>query len=141
MTNYNLQLDIDNKDYEYRINKNKRNHLVQQKVDRPSYKKDDVMLIDDNISYSTTSDLMCDNLDYAVDNEYREYLMNIVDSKISELDDRLKKIVTLRIYYNKSIKEISKIFKLSTSRTRELYNRSIVYLKIMCNSELKKHNS
>ena len=84
---------------------------------------------------------MCDNLDYAVDNEYREYLMNIVDSKISELDDRLKKIVTLRIYYNKSIKEISKIFKLSTSRTRELYNRSIFYLKIMCNSEFKKHNS
>ena len=32
MTNYNLQLDIDNKDYEYRINKNKRNHLVQQVI-------------------------------------------------------------------------------------------------------------
>jgi len=141
MTNYNLQLDIDNNDYYYRITKNKRNHLVQQKCDRPLSSKNDVMLLDENISYSTTSDLMCDNLDYAVDNEYREYLMNIVDSKISELNDRLKKIVTLRIYYNKSIKEISKIFNLSISRTNLLYNRSILYLKIMCNSELKKHNS
>ena len=141
MTNYNLQLDIDNKDYYYRITKNEKNHLVQQKCDRPLSSKNDVMLLDENISYSTTSDLMCDNLDYAVDNEYREYLMNIVDSKISELNDRLKKIVTLRIYYNKSIKEISKIFNLSISRTNLLYNRSILYLKIMCNSELKKHNS
>jgi len=141
MTNYNLKLDIDNDDYYYRITKNKRNHLVQQKCDRPSYTKNDVMLLNDNISYSTTSDLMCDNLDYAVDNDYREYLMNIVDSKISELNDRLKKIVTLRIYYNKSIREISKIFNLSVSRTNFLYNRSIRYLKIMCNSELKKHNS
>ena len=141
MTNYNLKLDIDNNDYYYRITKNKRNHLVQQKCDRPSYTKNDVMLLNDNISYSTTSDLMCDNLDYAVDNDYREYLMSIVDSKISELNDRLKKIVTLRIYYNKSIREISKIFNLSVSRTNFLYNRSIFYLKIMCNSELKKHNS
>ena len=141
MTNYKLDLDIDNNDYYYRITKNKRNHLVQQKCDRPSYTKNDVMLLNDNISYSTTSDLMCDNLDYAVDNEYREYLMNIVDSKISELNDRLKKIVTLRIYYNKSIREISKIFNISISRTNELYNRSIRYLKIMCNSELNKHNS
>ena len=141
MTKYKLDLDIDNNDYYYQIRRNKNNHLVQQKTIRPSYTKNDVMLIDDNISYSTTSDLMCDNLDYAVDNDYREYLMNIVDSKISELNDRLKKIVTLRIYYNKSIREISKIFNLSTSRTRELYNRSIRYLKIMCNSELKKHNS
>jgi len=141
MTKYNLKLDIDNKDYYYRITKNEKNHLVQQKCDRPLSSKNDVMLLDENISYSTTSDLMCDNLDYAVDNEYREYLMNIVDSKISELNDRLKKIVTLRIYYNKSIKEISKIFNLSISRTNLLYNRSILYLKIMCNSELKKHNS
>jgi DNA-directed RNA polymerase specialized sigma subunit len=141
MTNYKLDLDIDNNDYYYRITKNKRNHLVQQKCDRPSYTKNDVMLLNDNISYSTTSDLMCDNLDYAVDNDYREYLMNIVDSKISELNDRLKKIVTLRIYYNKSIREISKIFNISISRTNELYNRSIRYLKIMCNSELNKHNS
>ena len=138
MTKYKLDLDIDNNDYYYQIRRNKNNHLVQQKTIRPSYTKNDVMLLNDNISYSTTSDLMCDNLDYAVDNDYREYLMNIVDSKISELNDRLKKIVTLRIYYNKSIKEISKIFNLSTSRTRELYNRSIRYLKIMCNSELKK---
>jgi len=92
MTNYNLQLDIDNNDYYYRITKNERNHLVQQKCDRPLHSKNDVMFLDENISYSTTSDLMCDNLDYAVDNEYREYLMNIVDSKISELDDRLKKM-------------------------------------------------
>ena len=141
MTKYRLDLDIDNNDYYYQIRKNKRNHLVQQKTIRPLYTKNDVMLLNDNISYSTTSDLMCDNLDYAVDNEYREYLMNIVDSKISELNDRLKKIVTLRIYYNKSIREISKIFNISISRTNELYNRSIRYLKIMCNSELKKHNS
>ena len=141
MTKYKLDLDIDNNDYYYQIRRNKNNHLVQQKTIRPSYTKNDVMLLNDNISYSTTSDLMCDNLDYAVDNEYREYLMNIVDSKISELNDRLKKIVTLRIYYNKSIREISKIFNLSVSRTNFLYNRSIRYLKIMCNSELKKHNS
>jgi DNA-directed RNA polymerase specialized sigma subunit len=141
MTKYKLDLDIDNNDYYYQIRKNKRNHLVQQKTIRPLYTKNDVMLLNDNISYSTTSDLMCDNLDYAVDNDYREYLMNIVDSKISELNDRLKKIVTLRIYYNKSIREISKIFNISISRTNELYNRSIRYLKIMCNSELNKHNS
>jgi len=140
MTKYNLNLDIDNNDYYYRITKNKRNHLVQQKCDRPLYSKCDVLYLN-NLPYDTIDNEVVDNLDYAVDNEYREYLMNIVDSKISELNDRLKKIVTLRIYYNKSIREISKIFNLSVSRTNILYNRSIRYLKIMCNSELDKHNS
>ena len=140
MTKHNLNLDIDNNDYYYRITKNKRNRLVQQKVNRPLYSKCDVLYLN-NLPYDTIDNEVVDNLDYAVDNEYREYLMSIINSKISELDDRLKKILTLRIYYNKSIKEISKIFNLSKSRTNDLYNRSIRYLKIMCNSELDKHNS
>ena len=140
MTKHNLNLDIDNNDYYYRITKNKRNRLVQQKVNRPLYSKCDVLYLN-NLPYDTIDNEVVDNLDYAIDNEYREYLMSIINSKISELDDRLKKILTLRIYYNKSIKEISKIFNLSKSRTNDLYNRSIRYLKIMCNSELDKHNS
>ena len=140
MTKHNLNLDIDNNDYYYRITKNKRNRLVQQKVNRPLYSKCDVLYLN-NLPYDTIDNEVVDNLDYAVDNEYREYLMSIINSKISELDDRLKKILTLRIYYNKSIKEISKIFNLSKSRTNDLYNRSIRYLQIMCNSELDKHTS
>ena len=56
MTNYNLQLDIDNNDYYYRIDKNKNNHIVQQRVNRPQYLKDDVMRLSTNESLDTIND-------------------------------------------------------------------------------------
>jgi len=55
--NRNLNLDIDNNDYYYRINKNKNNHIVQQRVDRPQYLKDDVMRLSTNESLDTISEV------------------------------------------------------------------------------------
>ena len=137
MTNYNLNLDIDNNDYYYRITKNKRNHLVQQKVNRPLYSKCDALYLN-NLPYDTIDNEVVDNLEYENDHCYREYLMSIVHNNMYKLDNRLQKIVSLRFVFNKSIKEISKILHLSYSRTFQLYNRSIRLLQNMCRKELHK---
>ena len=137
MTNYNLNLDIDHKDYYYRITKNSRNHLVQQKVNRALHSKCDALYLN-KLPYDTINNEVVDNLEYEHDHCYTEYLMSIVHNNMYKLDNRLQKIVSLRFVFNKSIREISKILHLSYSRTFQLYNRSIRLLKNMCRKELHK---
>ena len=55
--NRNLNIDIDNNDYCYRLTKNKRNHLVQQRVSRPKYLKNDVMRLQTLETYDTNLEI------------------------------------------------------------------------------------
>jgi RNA polymerase sigma factor (sigma-70 family) len=139
MTNYNLNLNIEHKDYYYRITRNSKNHLVQQKCKKSLDKKSDVLMLDNRLSYNTIDNEIVDNLEYAEDHYYREYLMSIVQRYTPKLDERLQKIISLRYVFNKSTKEISKILNLSSARTNQLYNKSIRLLQKMCKKELYKN--
>ena len=138
MTRYNLQLDIDNKDYYYHISKNTKNHLVQRKVKRPSDNKNDVMLLNDRFSYDTINNEIADNFEYEEDNLKREYLLNIINSKLQFLDERRRKIFKLRHFFNMTYNEIAKIYNLSPSRIQVLYKHSLYRLKIMCRKQVDK---
>jgi len=120
MTNYNLQLDIDNNDYYYRITKNKRNHLVQQKCDRPSYTKNDVMFLEDRFSYDSNIDNVCNNVDSELEEYRRQNLKQVVTKVLSTLTPREERVIRLRYFYNKTLDEVGKEFSITAPRVRQI---------------------
>jgi len=120
MTNYNLKLDIDNNDYYYRITKNKRNHLVQQKCDRPSYTKNDVMFLDDRFSYDTTIDNVSNNVDSELEEYRRQNLKQVVTKVLSTLTPREERVIRLRYFYNKTLDEVGQLFSITAPRVRQI---------------------
>ena len=120
MTNYNLKLDIDNNDYYYRITKNKRNHLVQQKCDRPSYTKNDVMFLEDRFSYDTTIDNVSNNVDSELEEYRRQNLKQVVTKVLSTLTPREERVIRLRYFYNKTLDEVGQLFSITAPRVRQI---------------------
>ena len=120
MTNYNLKLDIDNNDYYYRITKNKRNHLVQQKVDRPSYTKNDVMFLEDRFSYDSNIDNVCNNVDSELEEYRRQNLKQVVTNVLSTLTPREERVIRLRYFYNKTLDEVGQLFSITAPRVRQI---------------------
>ena len=120
MTNYNLKLDIDNNDYYYRITKNKRNHLVQQKCDRPSYTKNDIMFLDDRFSYDTTIDNVSNNVDSELEEYRRQNLKQVVTKVLSTLTPREERVIRLRYFYNKTLDEVGQLFSITAPRVRQI---------------------
>ena len=120
MTNYNLNLDIDNNDYYYRITKNKRNHLVQQKCDRPSYTKNDVMFLEDRFSYDSNIDNVCNNVDSELEEYRRQNLKQVVTNVLSTLTPREERVIRLRYFYNKTLDEVGQLFSITAPRVRQI---------------------
>ena len=120
MTNYNLKLDIDNNDYYYRITKNKRNHLVQQKCDRPSYTKNDVMFLEDRFSYDSNIDNVCNNVDSELEEYRRQNLKQVVTNVLSTLTPREERVIRLRYFYNKTLDEVGQLFSITAPRVRQI---------------------
>jgi len=120
MTNYNLNLDIDNNDYYYRITKNKRNHLVQQKCDRPSYTKNDVMFLEDRFSYDSNIDNVCNNVDSELEEYRRQNLKQVVTNVLSTLTPREERVIRLRYFYNKTLDEVGREFSITSPRVRQI---------------------
>ena len=129
MTNYNLNLDIDNNDYYYRITKNKRNHLVQQKCDRPSYTKNDVMFLEDRFSYDSNIDNVCNNVDSELEEYRRQNLKQVVTKVLSTLTSREERLLRLRFFYNKTLREIGLLFNVNSERVRQIEAKALRKLK------------
>ena len=124
MTNYNLNLDIDNNDYYYRITKNKRNHLVQQKVNRPLYSKCDVLYLN-NLPYDTTIDNVCVNVDNELDDDevQNEYLQDAVTKVLSLLTEREERVLRLRFGINTkehTLEEVGVMLNVTRDRIRQI---------------------
>src|SRR6056300_1431487 len=120
MTNYNLQLDIDNNDYYYKISKNEKNHLVQQKCDRPSYTKNDVMFLEDRFSYDSNIDNVCNNVDSELEEYRRQNLKQVVTNVLSTLTPREERVIRLRYFYNKTLDEVGREFSITAPRVRQI---------------------
>ena len=103
MTNYNLQLDIDNNDYYYRIDKNKNNTIKQQRVARPQYLKDDVMRLSTNESLDTINDDYYernDNRDSCLEEVERQNLEEVMSKVLSSLRPHEERVLRLRFGIN-----------------------------------------
>ena len=129
MTNYNLQLDIDNNDYYYRITKNKRNHLVQQKCDRPLSSKCDVMRLSTIESYDTINDVSPVIVDNCLEELKRQNLKQVVTNVLSTLTPREERLLRLRFFYNKTLREIGLLFNVNSERVRQIEAKALRKLK------------
>ena len=143
MTKYKLDLDIDNNDYYYRITKNERNHLVQQKCDRPLSSKCDVMRLSTIESYDTINDVSPVIVDNCLEELKRQNLKQVVTKTLSSLQPREERVLRLRfgINLNKdyTLEEVGKIINVNRERVRQIEAKALRKLKHPSRSKELKH--
>ena len=139
MTNYNLKLDIDNNDYYYKISKNEKNHLVQQKCDRPLYSKCDIMRLSTIESYDTINDVSPVIVDNCLEEYRRQNLKQVVTKILSTLTPREERLLRLRFFYNKTLREIGLLFNVNSERVRQIEAKALRKLKHPSRSKELKH--
>ena len=130
--NRNLNLDIDNNDYYYRINKNKNNHIVQQRVDRPQYLKDDVMRLSTNESLDTISEVSPVVVDNCLEELKRQNFKEVVSLVLSSLTPREERVLRLRFGINTeehTLEEVGVKFNLTRDRIRQIEAKALRKLK------------
>ena len=135
MTNYNLQLDIDNNDYYYRIDKNKNNHIRQQRVARPQYLKDDVMRLSTNESLDTINDDYYernDNRDNCLEESKRQNFKEVLSLVLSSLRPHEERVLRLRFGINTeehTLEEVGVKFNLTRESVRRIEAKALRKLK------------
>ena len=129
MKKYKLNLDIDNDDYYYRITKNEKNHLVQQKCDRPLSSKDDVMRLSTIESYDTINDVSPVIVDNCLEECRRQNLKEVLSKVLSTLTHREERLLRLRFFYNKTLREIGLLFNVNSERVRQIEAKAMRKLK------------
>src|SRR5210317_2457546 len=140
MTKYKLDLDIDNNDYYYKISKNKNNHLVQQKCDQPLSSKDDVMRLSTIESYDTINDVSPVIVDNCLEECRRQNLKEVMSKVLSTLTHREERLLRLRFFYNKTLREIGEMFNVNSERVRQIEAKALRKLKHPSRSkELKNY--
>src|SRR6056300_151069 len=133
MRKYNLQLDIDNNDYYYKLSKNKNNHLVQQKVDRPLSSKYDVMRLSTNESLDTINEVSPVIVDNCLEELKRQNLKEVVTKILSSLQPREERVLRLRFGINLkkdyTLEEVGKIINVNRERVRQIEAKALRKLK------------
>jgi len=130
--NRNLNLDIDNNDYYYRINKNKNNHIVQQRVDRPQYLKNDVMRLSTNESLDTISEVSPVVVDNCLEELKRQNFKEVVSLVLSSLRPHEERVLRLRFGINTeehTLEEVGVKFNLTRDRIRQIEAKALRKLK------------
>ena len=132
MTNYNFKLDIDNNDYYYRISKNKNNHLVQQKVDRPQYLKDDVLRLQTLETYDTNLDNECVIVNNFLEKIRQDEINEKISIVLSSLTPREERVLRMRFGINTkehTLDEIGQVLNVSGDRIRCIEAKALRKLK------------
>ena len=137
--NRNLNIDIDNNDYCYRLTKNKRNHLVQQKVTRPQYLKDDVMRLQTLETYNTNLDNECVVVNNCLEKIKQDEIKEKISLVLSTLTEREERILRMRFGINTkehTLDEIGQKLSVSGDRIRCIEAKALRKLKHKSRSEI-----
>ena len=137
--NRNLNVDIDNNDYYYRLTKNKRNHLVQQKVTRPQYLKDDVMRLQTLETYNTNLDNECVVVNNCLEKIKQDEIKEKISLVLSTLTEREERVLRMRFGINTkehTLDEIGQVFSVTGNRIRMIEARALRKLKHKSRSEI-----
>jgi len=129
--NIKLDLDLDNKDYYYRINKNKNGHLIRQKVFKKS--KDAIFQSTD---MSATNDMISEfNLDtIIVKNQIKEK----ISKALTYLTPREERVIRMRfgigLNTDYTLEQIgsSKEFWVTADRIRQIEAKAMRKLRHYC---------
>jgi len=142
MKKYKLNLDIDNNDYYYKISKNKNNHLVQQKVDRPLSSKCDVMRLSTIESLDTIDEVSPVIVNDCLEEVKRQELKEVMSTVLSSLTPREERVLRLRfgINLNKdyTLEEVGKIINVNRERVRQIEAKALRKLKHPSRSNILK---
>ena len=140
---YKLNLDIDNNDYYYKISKNKNNHLVQQKVDRPLSSKYDVMRLSTIESLNTIDEVSPVIVNDCLEEVKRQELKEVMSTVLSSLTPREERVLRLRFGLNLNkdytLEEVGKIINVNRERVRQIEAKALRKLKHPSRSKELKH--
>ena len=137
--NRNLNVDIDNNDYYYRLTKNKRNHLVQQKVTRPQYLKNDVMRLQTLETYDTNLDNECVVVNNCLEKIKQDEIKQKISIVLSTLTEREERILRMRFGINTkehTLDEIGQLFSVTGNRISMIEAKALRKLKHKSRSEI-----
>ena len=136
--NRNLNVDIDNNDYYYRLTKNKRNHLVQQRVTRPKYLKEDVMRLQTLENYDTNLDNECVIVNNCLEKIKQDEIKEKISQVLSTLTEREERVLRMRFGINTkehTLDEIGQLFNVTGNRISMIEARALRKLKHKSRSE------
>ena len=137
--NRNLNVDIDNNDYYYRLTKNKRNHLVQQKVTRPQYLKNDVMRLQTLETYDTNLDNECVVVNNCLKKIKQDEIKEKISLVLSTLTEREERVLRMRFGINTkehTLDEIGQLFSVTGNRISMIEAKALRKLKHKSRSEI-----
>ena len=137
--NRNLNVDIDNNDYYYRLTKNKRNHLIQQKVTRPQYLKDDVMRLQTLETYNTNLDNECVVVNNCLEKIKQDEIKEKISLVLSTLTEREERVLRMRFGINTkehTLDEIGQLFSVTGNRISMIEAKALRKLKHKSRSEI-----
>ena len=137
--NRNLNVDIDNNDYYYRLTKNKRNHLVQQKVTRPQYLKNDVMRLQTLETYDTNLDNECVVVNNCLEKIKQDEIKEKISLVLSTLTEREERVLRMRFGINTkehTLDEIGQLFSVTGNRISMIEAKALRKLKHKSRSEI-----
>ena len=129
--NIKLDLDLDNKDYYYRINKNKNGHLVRQKVFKKS--KDAIFQSTD---MTATNDMISEfNLDNIIT---KNQIKEKISKALTHLTPREERVIRMRfgigLNTDYTLEQIgsSKEFWVTADRIRQIEAKAMRKLRHYC---------
>ena len=137
--NRNLNVDIDNNNYYYRLTKNKRNHLVQQRVSRPKYLKEDVMRLQTLETYDTNLDNECVIVNNCLEKIKQDEIKEKISQVLSTLTEREERILRMRFGINTkehTLDEIGQVYSVTGNRIRMIEAKALRKLKHKSRSEI-----
>jgi RNA polymerase sigma factor (sigma-70 family) len=137
--NRNLNVDIDNNNYYYRLTKNKRNHLVQQRVSRPKYLKEDVMRLQTLENYDTNLDNECVIVNNCLEKIKQDEIKEKISQVLSTLTEREERILRMRFGINTkehTLDEIGQLFSVTGNRISMIEAKALRKLKHKSRSEI-----
>ena len=127
--NYKLNLDIDNTDYYYRISKNKNNHIVQQRVDRPQYLKEDAIF--KSTDMSAADNMISEiNLDSII---AKKQIKDKITQALTYLTPREERVLRMRfgvgMNTDHTLEEVGLQFSVTRERIRQIEAKALRKLK------------
>jgi len=125
-------MDIDNNDYYYRISRNKNNHLVQQKVDRPQYLKDDVLRLQTLETYDTNLDNECVIVNNCLEKIRQDEIKEKISIVLLSLTPREERVLRMRFGINTkehTLDEIGQVLNVTGDRIRCIEAKALRKLK------------
>jgi RNA polymerase sigma factor (sigma-70 family) len=130
--NYKLNLDIDNTDYYYRISKNKNNHIVQQRVDRPQYLKEDAIF--KSTDMSAADNMISEiNLDSII---AKKQIKDKITQALTYLTPREERVLRMRfgvsMNTDHTLEEVGLQFSVTRTRIRQIEAKALRKLSYYC---------